>query len=64
MNNYGTMEEEKKGAVSSFADKIKSFASKASKPGSAPSDPKFDQLNSKDDLEGQTIKMQNDTSSA
>ena len=41
MNNYGTMEEEKKSAVSSFADKIKSFASKASKPG-APSDPKFD----------------------
>ena len=41
MNNYGTMEEEKKSAVSSFADKIKSFASKAAKPG-APSDAKFD----------------------
>ena len=51
MNNYGTMEEEKKSTVSSIADKLKNFASKASKPG-VPSDPKFDQLNNRDDLEG------------
>ena len=42
MNNYGTMEEEKKSVVSNFADKIKSFASKASKPAGAATDPKFD----------------------
>ena len=32
MNNYGTIEEEKKTAIGSFADKIESFASKAKKP--------------------------------
>ena len=39
MNNYGAMEEEKKSG-SSLADKLKSFTSKASKPGSK--DPKFE----------------------
>ena len=59
MNNYGTMEEEKKSTVSSFADKLKSFASKAQRPGAAASDPKFDSLTSKDDLEG-NIKLSED----
>lgn len=46
------MEEEKKSTVSSIADKLKSFASKAQKPGGQAADTKFDSLTSKDDLEG------------
>ena len=53
------MEEEKKSTVSSFTDKLKSFASKAQKPGGAANDPKFDSLNSKDDLEG-NVKLRED----
>ncbi len=54
MNNYGAMEEEKKSG-SSLADKLKSFTSKASKPGSK--DPKFESFHTDQDLEGQTISM-------
>lgn len=57
MNNYGSMEEEKKGGMS-LADKLKAFTSKGQKPGS--NTQKFDNLQSEQDLEGQTISLRDD----
>ena len=54
MNNYGAMVEEKKSG-SSLADKLKSFTSKASKPGSK--DQKFESFHTDPDLENHTISL-------
>ena len=45
MNNYGTIEEEKKGGSTSIAQKLKDFTSKALKPSSNNEAQQFDSLN-------------------
>ena len=58
MNNYGSMEEEKKSTpISSITQKLKSFTSKAQKPGA---DQKFESFHTDQDLEGQTISLRED----
>ena len=55
MNNYGSMEEEKKGG-SSLADKLKAFTSKGQKPAGGQKK-EFNSFHTDQDLEGQTISL-------